>query len=119
VAPRSSTLDEYERIYNAVCEYIEEAFKDDITLETFSRDMDYSRRTVQRAMEGAHRWTTLLRNRRIFEARRLLSNFGSDRLNVNEIAKAVGYTPSYFGKVFKEETGMTPIEYRRAQRNGR
>jgi AraC-like DNA-binding protein len=47
---------------------------------------------------------------RLEESRRLLKN--SDR-QITEIAFMVGYnSPSHFNKVFKEETGMSPREYR-------
>jgi len=35
------------------------------------------------------------------------------RMKINEIARLVGYpNATYFGKFFKQETGMTPLEYR-------
>ncbi|WP_204122625.1 response regulator transcription factor [Lacticaseibacillus mingshuiensis] len=46
----------------------------------------------------------------------LLRNSGED---VNQIAERVGYqTPSYFYKLFKQQTGMSPREYRAAADNG-
>ena len=35
--------------------------------------------------------------------------------SVCEIAKACGFrSPSYFGKIFKDSTGLTPAQYRRS-----
>ncbi len=46
---------------------------------------------------------------RILKAKELLL---SEKLRVNEVAYAVGYTDvKYFGQVFREQTGMTPSEY--------
>jgi two-component system, response regulator YesN len=39
----------------------------------------------------------------------------TERITVEEIAWIVGYEdPSYFGRVFKKETGLTPTQYREA-----
>ncbi len=34
--------------------------------------------------------------------------------NISEIAKMFGYRPDYFQKLFKSKTGLTPLEYRKA-----
>jgi AraC-like DNA-binding protein len=34
-------------------------------------------------------------------------------MKINEIAESVGYQHSYFNKIFKGETGLTPTEYRK------
>lgn len=47
---------------------------------------------------------------RIDKAKELIS---STPMKISEIAEAVGYQHSYFNKIFKGETGMTPTEYRK------
>ncbi|MDU4974552.1 MAG: AraC family transcriptional regulator [Hungatella hathewayi] len=44
----------------------------------------------------------------------------SSELSLSEIAQEIGYTDqSYFGKVFKKQTGYSPHTYRnRAKRRG-
>ena len=54
---------------------------------------------------------------RVEKAKELLS---SSELSLSEIAQEIGYTDqSYFGKVFKTQTGYSPHTYRnRAKRRG-
>ena len=55
-----------------------------------------------------HRW---LLNQRVARAQQLLS---SSLLTVAEIAASVGYEdPSYFARLFKRHTGVTPLTYRK------
>jgi AraC-like DNA-binding protein len=54
----------------------------------------------------------LLQDRRIFEARRLLSETGDP---VNQISAALGFTsPAYFTRAFQHRTGSSPTAFRRA-----
>lgn len=55
---------------------------------------------------------SLLQDRRIFEARRLLME---TTLPVGEIAAALGFTsPAYFTRAFQHQTGKSPSAFRRA-----
>lgn len=59
-------------------------------------------------------FSTYIKNLRIAKAKELLC--GSN-LKLYEIAEQVGYSdPKYFGKVFKEATGMLPNEYRKTHK---
>ncbi len=52
--------------------------------------------------------------KRVDEAKRLL---GESSLPVNAISLHVGYSNfSYFTKMFRENTGYSPLEYRRIHR---
>ena len=56
-------------------------------------------------------FSAYIRNYRIEKAKELLCG---TQLKLYEIAEQVGYSDSkYFGKVFKEATGMLPTEYRK------
>ena len=52
-----------------------------------------------------------LQDIRMNEAKKLLAH---TNVPVNEVAMGVGYDNiSYFSHVFREKTGLTPVEYRR------
>lgn len=54
----------------------------------------------------------ILQDRRIFEARRLLSETA---LPVSRIGASLGFTsPAYFARAFQHETGQSPTDFRRA-----
>ena len=56
-----------------------------------------------------------IQTRAILEAKRLL---GFTDLSVKEIGYEIGYNePVYFGKVFKKNTGVTPLDFRRQFRD--
>jgi AraC-like DNA-binding protein len=56
---------------------------------------------------------TILQDRRIFEARRLLAE---TRLPVGEIGTSLGFTSAaYFTRAFQHLTGKSPTEFRRSQ----
>jgi len=115
VATRSSTLDEYNRISEAVYEYVEGHYIGG-RLDEFCAQVECTRRSVQRALEGGPSFRKLIVNRRISEAKELVKK---GWLTV-DVAEELGYSsPSALVNAFKKETGMTPTEYRRAQRNGR
>ncbi len=59
--------------------------------------------------------TTYIRNRRILMAKRLLET--TDH-TVSEIEVQCGFnTSGHFSRVFKAETGITPLDYRHQSRN--
>ena len=59
-------------------------------------------------------FSTYIKNLRMKKAKELL--IGTD-LKLYEIAQKVGYAnPKYFSRVFKEETGQLPADYRRTHK---
>ena len=67
-------------------------------------------RSILFSREVGINFSVFLKRFRISHAKRLLK--GTD-LKVYEIAGAVGYSdPKYFQRVFKEEIGVSPGEYR-------
>ena len=92
--------------------YIREHYKEGISLEDVAGRMgitpEYLSTLFNREM--GENFSTFLRKFRISHAKRLLK--GTD-MKVYEIAEAVGYTdPKYFARVFKDELGVSPGDYR-------
>ena len=75
-----------------------------------------SERYLQRIFaERGETLSSIIRARRIAEAKRLLGNRQSSGRSVALIAYQVGFAdPAYFSRVFREQTGMTPADYRKA-----
>jgi len=63
--------------------------------------------------------TELIRRRRITEAQQLLRNRNLQNKSVQEISYLAGFVdPAYFSRVFRQETSMSPGEYRRLHSGG-
>jgi AraC family transcriptional activator of tynA and feaB len=57
--------------------------------------------------------SSIIRTRRVEEAKRLLREMGSTRRTVSSIAYAVGFSdPAYFSRVFLSQTDLSPTAYR-------
>lgn len=92
--------------------YIREHYQEGITLEEVAGSLgitpEYLSTLFNREM--GENFSAFLRKFRISHAKRLLK--GTD-MKVYEIAEAVGYTdPKYFARVFKDELGISPGDYR-------
>lgn len=72
---------------------------------------DYFRRLFQKSMGMTP--NAYLRNLRLSYAKKLIENTGAVPLRIREIAWASGFAdPHYFSRVFHQETGLSPREYR-------
>lgn len=91
---------------------VERGFRRDHPLASYARELGVTANhlnDVVRAEAGCSAGS-LVRQRRLLDARRLLSH--SD-LTVSEIGYQTGFPdPSYFGRFFRRETGLTPAEFR-------
>ena len=97
-------------------EYIEEHIDQDISLEEMAASAGVSKTEVLRCFHKTLQTTpySYVMEARLSKATDLLAETG---LPVGEIASRTGFNQqSYFGKRFKEKTGMTPLEYRRKMR---
>jgi two-component system, response regulator YesN len=105
-----------ECIRNAVA-YLHEEFQNEVHLSDVARKVNMSRSYFSRCFKDITGRTVndLLRGIRIDYAKNLLLNSNKP---VQWIAVQSGYTnEKYFFKVFREVTGMLPLEFRKAGRN--
>ena len=94
-------------------EYIEENLEQEISLEEMAASAGVSKTEVLRCFHKTLQTTpySYVMEVRLAKAADLLAQTG---LSVGEIASRTGFNQqSYFGKRFKEKTGMTPLEYRK------
>lgn len=92
--------------------YVDKNYFEDLTLsslsEKFNVESSYFSRIFRQ--ETGENLTYYITRKRIEKACTLISN---DDINLTEIAFMVGYNDySYFNRVFKKYTGMSPREYR-------
>lgn len=83
-----------------------------LSLAEYAKKIGISMRQLERRVRQYHNMTfsEYIRKRRFTVAEKLLADSG---YSIKEIADAVGYdNVSYFCKVFKQYTNMTPLEYR-------
>lgn len=99
----------------AICDavnYIENHFKEKLTLERVASEIFMSPTYLSRAflLETGMNFSDFLNKTRVEKAKELLSGSSA---SLNEIAKESGFhDQSYFSKVFKKICGITPKEYR-------
>lgn len=92
---------------------IEECYSQGITLEELAQRLQVSDEylSTQFKKETGMSFTETVRRYRIDRIKELLLQSG---LKLNQIADMVGYSdPKYMSKVFKEEVGMLPAEFRK------
>ena len=101
---------------DTIKDYIEEHLDEDLTREDFAAlvflNADYLAKLFKQ--ETGFSIGSYLTERKMAKARQLLA---STARPVNQIAMEAGYTNfSYFTKLFRKNTGMTPNEYRKSHR---
>lgn len=112
----SKAVDSMHGAVVAAREFIDEHFRDELSLEQVAKHTRLSPFHLSRIFKSATRMTVLeyLTSRRVEEAQKLLC---STLLSIKEIASQVGYADqNYFSRVFRRHTGKTPSDYRRARR---
>lgn len=93
-------------------DWIESNYKESITLSKLEKSVNTGAKTLTRRFRKVTGVTpqVYLQKLRIEIAKRLLE---SKDITFNEVTWEVGYNnPSSFHKAFKQETGLTPIDYR-------
>ncbi|MFA5263942.1 MAG: helix-turn-helix transcriptional regulator [Opitutaceae bacterium] len=108
VAPkrRAATL------YDSICMYVQENFQSPLTRESIATHFRVSPNHVSRLFkrEGMIAFNEYITYVRIDRAKYLLKHY---RQSIDEVAVACGFSEaSYFCRVFRRMTKMTPTEYR-------
>lgn len=98
-----------------VIQYIREHYKEKIVLEQVAEQMgvtpEYLSTLFNREMK--ENFSVFLKKFRISHAKRLLAG---TQMKIYEVAQEVGYSDAkYFTRVFKEEEGISPGDYRQMQ----
>lgn len=97
---------------NVVKQYVREHIQEEIYVADIARQVFLNERYLMRAFKNATGMSILkyITNERIWLAKELLAN--SD-YSIRQVANAVGYANySYFIRMFRQNTGITPKAYR-------
>ncbi len=103
-------------VAEAAKKYIYENIDKRISIKDICEEVGCSKTTLLSSFKKEFGITvnTAIKESKLGEARKLLA---LGKMNINEIAAATGfYDQSYFSKVFSNEYGITPSEYRRADK---
>ena len=104
---------QYSTLIQKAMEIIRKEYDSGITLEEAARQLYVSEEYLssQFKKETGYNFTETVRKYRIEKIKELLR---TTKYKMNQIAGLVGYSdPKYMSKVFKEEEGILPTEYRR------
>lgn len=92
-------------------EYINDKFKNDITLEELSKVLNISPQYFSRLFkeQTGYNFIEYLTFIRIEHSKELMN---STNMTIKEICYSVGYgDPNYFSRIFKKNTGISPTDY--------
>lgn len=112
----SSPSQRKEELVKKICTYVKEHLSEDLSLTRIAELMYHSSTYISKlfAETKGINYNNYVVSKRLAYAAELLS---STRLTLNEIVEKVGYrSPSYFIHAFRTQYGVTPAEYRKAQR---
>ena len=106
-------FEQYSTLIQKAMEIIRKEYDSGITLEEAANQLYVSEEYLssQFKKETGYNFTETVRKYRIEKIKELLR---TTKYKMNQIAGLVGYSdPKYMSKVFKEEEGILPTEYRR------
>ncbi len=105
--------EEYSSLVKSALSMIKEFFNQGISLGEIAKELNVTEAylSTQLKKETGKYFTEIVKSYRIPMAKKLLI---STSMKLTDIAKQVGYSDAkYMSKVFKEEVGMLPAEYRK------
>jgi len=100
-------------VLTLIYEYVQENYHQDISLQTLSEKYHFSYSYLSTIFTEKYgiNFTKYLKKVRINHAKLLLKE---SNLSLSDIGQQTGFTElGYFSRVFKEETGLTPSQYRK------
>jgi Response regulator containing CheY-like receiver domain and AraC-type DNA-binding domain len=106
----------HHEVLKQIVAYIETDFAKDLSLQTIARLFKLHPNYVSQLFQKELRttFTKLLTSVRLEQACSLLRE---TNLSINEVAERIGYSDYfYFAKVFKKQFGVTPTQFRNAQK---
>lgn len=101
----------------AIRDYIYQHVHENLSLPALSERFHFSPQYIAKKFKELYNTTvvTYLTEVRMEKAKSLLQH---TEMSITELANGLGYTDeNYFGKVFKKQTGLTPLQYRKQSRN--
>ncbi|MDY3928851.1 MAG: AraC family transcriptional regulator [Clostridia bacterium] len=110
-------IDTYSNTVQQLIDYCILYYNTDITLKGLSETFHFSQTHITNLFKKTVGYSFLeyLRQLRIYKAQGMLFRTNN---TVSEISKAVGYKKTeYFSKLFKQYTGLTPLQYRKKIRS--
>lgn len=103
----------YDEFINYATDYIENNLSEDLSVPTLCKAFHISKNSLYKEFNDFYRCTVnqYITTRRIEKAKYLLYNTNQ---NIALVAQATGfYNYTYFSKLFKKFTGLSPSEYRK------
>ena len=100
------------QIRESICAYIHANYASDLSLQSISQALNYSEAYFCKLFKQCFgvNFSAYLNDYRIDKSKELLT---TTDIGVKDISEACGYADSsYFARVFKRQTGMTPSDYR-------
>ena len=92
--------------------YLEENFREKISIQTLAKNLNMDRRNFDRRFKKATDFTPLEYLQRI-KVEAAKKSFENTRLNINEVMYDVGYNDAKaFREIFNRITGISPVDYR-------
>lgn len=101
----------------AIRDYMHRHFQQDLSLSVLSERFHFSPQYIAKKFKELYNTTvmTYLTELRMEKAKSLLIHTD---MSVLDMAEALGYADeNYFGKVFKKQTGLSPLQFRKQQRH--
>lgn len=101
-------------LVHSICDYISQNYSEDINLDTLAKKFGYTPSHIIKVFKKTMNCTPInfLIKQRIHKAKYMLIH--EPQLSITDISTNIGYSDShYFSRLFKNETSLTPSEYRR------